>query len=81
MACFLLIVPFTALADCQRSYDASPVSMTCFAGVIDTGEVGDLYCPVSTTPVMHDVIGVNVAGKEGITGVVDTGDVMHHRCR
>jgi hypothetical protein len=64
---------------------ASPVSLilakTCFAGVIDTGEVGDLYCPVSTTPVMHDVTGVNDTGKECIDGVIDTGDVMHHWCR
>jgi hypothetical protein len=32
---------------------------TCFAGVIDTGEVGDVYC---LTPVMHDVTGVNETG-------------------
>jgi hypothetical protein len=48
---------------------ALPVSMTpaktCFAGVIDTGEVGDIYCLVSMTPVMHD-----------ITGVIDTGDML-----
>jgi hypothetical protein len=48
---------------------ALPVSLTpaktCFAGVIDTGEVGDIYCPVSMTPVMHDVTGVN-----------DTGDML-----
>jgi hypothetical protein len=31
----------------------------CIAGVIGTGEVGDIYCPVSMTPVMHDVTGVN----------------------
>ncbi len=43
---------------------------TFFAGVIDTGKVGDLYCPVSTTPVMHDV-----TGKKCIAGVVDTGVV------
>jgi hypothetical protein len=36
--------------------------------------------PVSLTPVMHDVTGVNDTGKECINGVVDTGDVMHHRC-
>jgi hypothetical protein len=52
---------------------ASTVSLTpaktCIAGVIDTGEVGDIYCPVSMTPVMHDVTGVN-----------DTGD-MHCRCQ
>jgi hypothetical protein len=42
---------------------ALPVSLTpaktCIAGVIDIGEVGDIYCPVSMTPVMHDVTGVN----------------------
>jgi hypothetical protein len=38
---------------------------TCFTGVIDTGEFGDIYCPVSMTPVMHDVTGVN-----------DTGDML-----
>jgi hypothetical protein len=43
---------------------------TFFASVIDTGKVGDLYCPVSTTPVMHDVTGVNDAGKKCIAGVV-----------
>jgi hypothetical protein len=51
---------------------ALPVSLTpaktCFACVIDTGEVGDIYCPVSMTPVMHDVTGVN-----------DTGDMLR-RC-
>jgi hypothetical protein len=45
---------------------ALPVSLTpvktCFAGVIDTGEVGDIYCPVSMTPVMHNVTGVKVTG-------------------
>ncbi len=57
---------------------ASLVSLTpaktCFAGVIDTGEVGDLYCPVSTTPVMHDVTRVNNAGKKCIASVIVTGD-------
>jgi hypothetical protein len=61
---------------------ASPVSLTltlsingvndtgnaCIAGVIDTGEVADLYCLVSMTLVMHDVTGVN-----------DTGDMLR-RC-
>ncbi len=55
---------------------ASPVSLTLaktfFAGVIDTGKVRDLYCPVSMTTVMHDVTGVNDAGKKCIAGVVDT---------
>jgi hypothetical protein len=41
---------------------------TCIAGVIDIGEVGDIYCPVSMTPVMHDITGVN-----------DTGDMLR-RC-
>jgi hypothetical protein len=63
---------------------ASLVSLTptktCFAGVIDTGEVDNLYCPVSTTPVMHDVTGVNDTGKKCIAGVNDNGDVMLHRC-
>jgi hypothetical protein len=34
----------------------------CFASVIDTCEVGYLYCPVSMTPVMHDITGVNDNG-------------------
>ncbi len=46
---------------------ALPVSLTpaktCFPGVIDTGEVGDIYCPVSMTPVMHDVSCVNDTGE------------------
>jgi hypothetical protein len=50
---------------------ALPVSLTlaktCFAGVIDTGKVGDIYCPVSMTPVMHDA-----------TGVVDTGEALEN---
>jgi hypothetical protein len=51
---------------------ALPVSLTpanaCYAGVMDTGEVGDIYCLVSMTPVMHDVTSVN-----------DTGDMLR-RC-
>jgi hypothetical protein len=46
---------------------------TCFAGVTNTSEVGDLYCPVSTTPVMHNVTGVNDTGDAFLTSVVDTG--------
>jgi hypothetical protein len=71
------------LANCQRSYwcitGVNDTGNACIAGVndtgedIDTGKVGDLYCPVSTTPVMHDVTGVNDAGKKCIAGVVDTG--------
>jgi hypothetical protein len=51
---------------------ALPVSLlpvkTCIAGVIDTGEVGDIYCPVSTTPVTC------------IAGVSDTGKYMLYQC-
>jgi hypothetical protein len=79
MACFLQIVPLKTLANCQRSYwcitGVNDTGNACIAGVIDTGKVGDLYCPVSTTPVMHDVTGVNDAGKKCIAGVVDTGVV------
>ncbi len=35
---------------------------TCFASIIDTSEVGDIYCLVSMTPLMHDVTGVNDPG-------------------
>jgi hypothetical protein len=35
----------------------------------------------TTTPVMHYVPGVNDTGDAFLTGVVDAGDVMHHRCR
>jgi hypothetical protein len=65
---FLLIVPLRALANCQRSYwcitGVNDTDDACIAGVIDTGEVGDLYCPVSMTLVMHDVTSVNDTGKE-----------------
>jgi hypothetical protein len=46
----------------------------CIAGVIDTGEVGDIYYPVSMTPVMHVFAGVNDTGNACIAGVVDTVD-------
>jgi hypothetical protein len=52
-----------------------------FAGVTDTSEVGDLYCPVSTTTVMHNVTSVNNTGDAFLTSVVDTGDIMHHRSK
>ncbi len=62
---------------------ALPVSLTpaktCFAGVIYTGEVGNIYCPVSMTLVMHDVTGVNDTGDTGkkfFAGVVDTGEAL-----
>ena len=47
---------------------------TCFASVIDIGEVCDIYCPVSMTPVMHVLAGVNETGNACIAGVVDTVD-------
>jgi hypothetical protein len=57
------MVPLNALANCQRSYWCiNGVNDTGIAGVIDTGEVGDIHCPVSMTPVMHDVTGVNETG-------------------
>ncbi len=93
MACFLLIVPLKALAKCQRSYwcitGVNDTGNACIAGVIDTGEVGDLYCPVSMTPVMHDVTGAPVhASPVSLTpantcfaGVIDTGECTHCRCQ
>ncbi len=36
---------------------------------------------VSMTPVMHYVTAVNDTSNAFLTGVVDTGDLMHHRCR
>ncbi len=76
---------FRIFAEIFDYYGASPVSTTpvmhalpvsltpaktCIAGVIDTGEVDDIYCPVSMTPVMHDV-----------TGVIDTGNACIRRCQ
>jgi hypothetical protein len=59
---------------------ALPVSLTpvktCFAGVIDTSKVGYIYCPVSMTPVMHDVTGVNNTGDM----LHDTDKYMLRRC-
>jgi hypothetical protein len=49
------MVPLNALANCQRSH-------WCINSVNDTGEVGNIYCPVSMTLVMHDVTGVNNTG-------------------
>ncbi len=88
---FLLIVPLIHWRTAKGPTGAStvsktpamhalPVSLTpaktCFAGVIDTGEVGDIYYPVSITPVMHDVTGVNDTGEEFFAGVVDTGEAL-----
>jgi hypothetical protein len=46
MACFLMIVPLNALANCQRSYwcinGVNDTGNACIAGVIDTGE--DMHC-------------------------------------
>ncbi len=57
---FLLIVPLKALANCQRSYwcinGVNNTGNACIAGVID------IYCPVSMTPVTHDVTSVNDNG-------------------
>jgi hypothetical protein len=51
MACFLLIVPLKALANCQRSYwcitGVNDTGNACTAGVIDTSE--DMLPPVSMT--------------------------------
>jgi hypothetical protein len=42
MACFDLIVPLNALANCQRSYwcinGVNDTGNACIAGVVDTGE-------------------------------------------
>jgi hypothetical protein len=62
---------------------ALPVSLTpaktCIAGFIDTGEVGDIYCLVSMTPVMNDVTGVNDTGDMH-AGVSGTGKYMLCQC-
>jgi hypothetical protein len=50
------------------------LAKTCFTGVIDIEEVGDLYCPVSMTPVMHDVTGVNDTGNACFNSVIDAGE-------
>jgi hypothetical protein len=69
---FLLIVPLNALANCQRSYwcinGVNDTTSACIAGVIDTGKVGDIYCPVSMTTVK-----LSKTVKVSLTGVVDTG--------
>jgi hypothetical protein len=60
---FLLIVSLKALANCQTFYwrinGVNDTGNACITGVFDTSKVGDLYCPVSMTPVMYDVTGVN----------------------
>ena len=66
---------------------ALPVSLkpakTCIAGVIDTGEVGDVYftpamhaLPVSLTPANACFAGVNDTGEEFFAGVVDTSESL-----
>jgi hypothetical protein len=72
------------LAKCQRSYwcitGVNDTGNACIAGVIDTGEVGNLYCQVSMTPVKLSktvkvsLTGVVDTGKELLTGVNDTGN-------
>ncbi len=87
------------MANCQRSYwyinsvndtgkHALPVSLTpaktCIAGVIDTGEVGDVYftpamhaLPVSLTPANACFAGVGIfVGEEFLAGVIDTGEAL-----
>ncbi len=69
-------------------FGASPVSTTpvsdtftvlkSFTGVVDTGK--DMHSPVSMTLAKHVFAGVTDTGNACIAGVVDTGDVMHHRC-
>ncbi len=77
MACFFTDCSFKGIGElpkvllvhqrCQRHWQCMHFrcltpAKTCFAGVIDTGEVGDICCPVSMTPVMHDITGVNDPG-------------------
>ncbi len=65
----------------------------CFTGVIDTGEANDFILVLWFFPIIDtskDMLrwchwrsllpGINDTGKECIAGVVDTSDVMHHRC-
>ncbi len=56
-------MPKVLLVHCIASVNVT--GNACINGAIDTGEVGDLYCPVSMTPVMHD-----------ITGISNTGDML-----
>jgi hypothetical protein len=106
MACFFTDCSFKALANCQRSNwcinGVKDTGNACIAGVIDTGEcmlcrchchgeVGNIYCLVSMTPVMHDVTSVNDTGDASpvsltpantcIAGVIDTGKCMLCRCQ
>jgi hypothetical protein len=69
------------LANCQSSYwcinGVNDTGIACIAGVIDTGEVGDIYCPVSMTPAKHDVTSVNdtlTPANACFTGVNDAGE-------
>jgi hypothetical protein len=74
------------LAYCQRSYwsinSVNDTGNACIAGVIDTGEVGDLYCPVSMTLVSHfflvllTQVKLSKTIKMSLTGVVDTGEEL-----
>ncbi len=63
---------FKCIGKLSRSYwcinGVNDMGNACIAGVIDTGEVGNIYRLVSITPVMHDITGVN-----------DTGDMLR-RC-
>ncbi len=78
MACFFTDCSFKGIHELPK-VSLTPAK-TCIAGVIDTGEVGDIYCPVSMTPVMHAVTGVNDTGNACIAGVSDTGKYMLCQC-
>jgi hypothetical protein len=72
------------LANCQSSYwcinGVNDTGIACIAGVIDTGEVGDIYCLVSMTPVSNFLpvsltpVKLSKTVKVSLTGVVDTGE-------
>jgi hypothetical protein len=72
------------LANCQRSYwcinSVNNTGDACIADVNDTGEVGNIYCPVSMTlvsnflPVSLTPVKLSKTVKVSLTGVVDTGE-------
>jgi hypothetical protein len=67
------------LANCQRSYwyisgvnDTGNAKKTCITGVIDTGEVGDVYF----TPAMHALPLSLTPANACFAGVNDTGEAL-----
>jgi hypothetical protein len=78
----------TSTVSMTPAMHAFPVSLTpaktCIAGVIDTGEVGDVYftpamhaLPVSLTPANACFAGVGIfVGEEFFAGVIDTGEAL-----